>query len=236
MLDIIVLAIIGINILVGLRKGFVATILSLVTFVLAILITSWLHPYAAAFMRTTPMHTGIVDWIDSHISIGDSVNELLGATAHNIQYNVIEVLPLPEWFLDMINLEPIIAGIEGINVSGMVDFSGVERQISTHIGEFVTDILSGLILFLVVLFVLRLLAVIANIITYLPIIHSLNKTLGAVAGLVRGLIVVWILLIVYTLFLFNTDTMFYQWYYEANFAVWLNERNLILSLFFDIIG
>ena len=240
MLDILIIIIIGLNMLVGYRRGFVSTVLSLAAFILAIIFTRMFHPAVAAWLRTTPFYEGVVGWIADHLQLGDMVSgafsRAVDQVAMPIQQEVIGRFPLPQWMLDFLDLDTVMANLQGIEVGQMIDLSGVEMQIASHFAGFVIDGVSVVGLFLVLLFLLRLVATMGNLVTYLPVIHSLNKTVGTAAGAVKGMLAVWIMLILYVMFFLRIDSVFYDWYYGSSLALWLNERNLILNLFLSIIG
>ena len=77
------------------------------------------------------------------------------------------------------------------------------EQMATYISETVSDMIVTLIgyfvTFLVVYLALRILVFLLDIVGRLPLIHDINKLTGLAAGLVEGLLAVWILGIVLTM-------------------------------------
>ena len=233
MLDLLLIFIIGMNMLMGYRKGFVATILSLLTFVLAIVITRMFQPAFTEFLMTTPLYDGMVNFTKQYLSIGDGVNTAINSASANFQAEVMERFMMPEWVANLINLEALT---KNINVGAMIDFGTIETMIAVQITNYFIGIISFVGLFFISFFVLRIIAVSLNLITILPIIHSLNKTVGTLAGLLRGVIICWIILMVYMVLFMRVDTVFYEWYYGSTVALWLGERNVLLSMITSMMG
>ena len=233
MLDIIIILIIVINMLVGYRKGFVATVLSLFIFVFAIILTRAFTPAFTEFLKTTPLYDMIVRWTADSISLGDGVNQMVTTAITNVQTEVIGRFNMPEWLMGFLNLDKIASSVD---VGAVVDLKAIELMIATQITDFIIQMLSGIVLFFIFYIGLKVVAISINLITLLPIIHTLNKTVGTVAGLIRGVIIVWVLLIVFMLLFLRPDTVFAELYETSYLAIWLNERNILLSMLVGIIS
>lgn len=70
--------------------------------------------------------------------------------------------------------------------------------VSSELTDTIVTLVGYIVTFVVVFFLLRLLVFLLRILEHLPIIHGLNKLGGLAAGLIEGLLIVWILGIVLT--------------------------------------
>ena len=60
--------------------------------------------------------------------------------------------------------------------------------------------LAFIVTFIVILIILWLVFAALNLISKLPVLNSMNKTAGFLAGAVQGLVIVWVLFILLTVF------------------------------------
>lgn len=172
-----VIVILALSALYGYKRGFVHIVLSmvamLVTFILAGLLTV---PVSAMIKSATPLY--------DHIE--KSVSELVAE--NNVDINSISNLGLPK------NIEEKI--MEGAG------------EALGNFNEYIVDTLSDMLLktltffglIIVIYIIVRIVIVICDFISKLPVLNSINKTGGLVVGLVQGLLVVWIACLVVTAF------------------------------------
>lgn len=172
-----VIVILALSALYGYKRGFVHIVLSmvamLVTFILAGLLTV---PVSAMIKSATPLY--------DHIE--KSVSELVAE--NNVDINSISNLGLPK------NIEEKI--MEGAG------------EALGNFNEYIVDTLSDMLLkaltffglIIVIYIIVRIVIVICDFISKLPVINSINKTGGLVVGIAQGLLVVWIACLVVTAF------------------------------------
>lgn len=172
-----VIVILALSALYGYKRGFVHIVLSmvamLVTFILAGLLTV---PVSAMIKSATPLY--------DHIE--KSVSELVAE--NNVDINSISNLGLPK------NIEEKI--MEGAG------------EALGNFNEYIVDTLSDMLLkaltffglIIVIYIIVRIVIVICDFISKLPVINSINKTGGLVVGIAQGLLVLWIACLVVTAF------------------------------------
>lgn len=172
-----VIVILALSALYGYKRGFVHIVLSmvamLVTFILAGLLTV---PVSAMIKSATPLY--------DHIE--KSVSELVAE--NNVDINSISNLGLPK------NIEEKI--MEGAG------------EALGNFNEYIVDTLSDMLLkaltffglIIVIYIIVRIVIVICDFISKLPVLNSINKTGGLVVGIAQGLLVVWIACLVVTAF------------------------------------
>lgn len=172
-----VIVILALSALYGYKRGFVHIVLSmvamLVTFILAGLLTV---PVSAMIKSATPLY--------DHIE--KSVSELVAE--NNVDINSISNLGLPK------NIEEKI--MEGAG------------EALGNFNEYIVDTLSDMLLkaltffglIIVIYIIVRIVIVICDFISKLPVLNSINKTGGLVVGIAQGLLVLWIACLVVTAF------------------------------------
>jgi hypothetical protein len=106
----------------------------------------------------------------------------------------IEHLPLPKSIKDT-----LIKDKEAEDI-GIVSSGGLQEYIVNYLTNIVINALAFIVTFLTILILLWLICFALNLISKLPILNSVNKTAGLLAGLVHGLVVVWIFFVLLTVF------------------------------------
>jgi len=225
-LDLFVLAIFGLNIYIGHRRGLVDMVLSIAIFIVALFLARTLYTAFAAFFMTTPLYHSIVQWVVDYISLGATLGEITG----DIQADLLGRLPLPAFIVEALNLQ------QAIEINNILDISSLEILIAEMVAGLIINIISALALFLFFIFGLRLISKSINLLTRLPFIRGVNKGLGAVAGGLRAFIIVWVFLLIYNLILARPDNFFMDQLLTSTLALWLHERNLFLSVILGILG
>jgi uncharacterized membrane protein required for colicin V production len=178
---IIVLGIIVINALIGLKVGLIKIIFSLFSFILALMLTVWISPSVNRILKNNESF---------YEKASQKVEGILFENQEQAgdDDKMIEELPLPK----------------SIKESLIENKSKAEANIKAYIVSQVTDIainaLAFVITFIVAFIALWVVSIALNIISKLPILNQLNKLTGLVVGGLQGLVIVWILFIVITIF------------------------------------
>lgn len=103
---------------------------------------------------------------------------------------------------------------------GYVFFAaGIGTQLAMNVAAAILLLFFFTIVFNILLSFLR-------VINFVPIVGSINKNLGAIAGLFGGFLMVWSLLIFYELF-FDSYLLA-----ASPFTRWLMENNMVMSILF----
>lgn len=176
---IIVAAVIGIIAIcgfIGREKGLVKIVLSMVATVLAMFLSSIL---------TTP----ITEFLKEKLGVVDKIKEIVLESMKDIKIDdvsYLEDLQLPDVIKDK-----IIDGVQGLEI-----------PVKDYVIESMATIALSAIVFLVVFAIATVAISIAisvlDIIAKLPLIKQANRGAGLVAGLVYGVVVVWVAMIVLT--------------------------------------
>jgi len=178
---VIVLVIIILNALTGLKVGLTKILFSLFSFIIAMAISVWISPVVNNMLKNNEkfyektkqkMEAILFEGLENT----DGIDELIGE------------LPLPK----------------SIKESLIKNKSQNETNAKSYIAAHVTDIalkaMSFIISFVVVFIGLWVISIALNIISKLPILNQINKLAGLLVGGLQGLVVVWIIFTIVTMF------------------------------------
>lgn len=180
---VVVLAILIGNALVGLRVGFIKTVFSLVSMVIALVLTIWISPNVNSMLKNNDK---FYHMITSRVEKMLTMQEEKSDTADEESF--IKGLPLPK-------------SLKNTLIENKKDASG---DLKEYIAEYVTGVIINafafILTFVLALVVLWALCFALDIISKLPLLNQINKLAGLAAGLVHGLVLVWLLFILLTVF------------------------------------
>lgn len=190
---IILLILIG-AVLRGYHRGFLRTALSMLSLILTVILVGILQPYVTDALRQyTPLESAVEKAVYRNLetaAVQISGEEMLAGTVTEEE----QALWLEECSIPSVIRDEILKGTEQAAETFAV-------SASQTVAEVVMNVLGYLITFFLVFAILHLLGAFFHIVEYIPLLHGVNKWLGAVLGLVQGLVVVWILCLVVTLIL-----------------------------------
>lgn len=204
----IVIVILVVNAFIGRKVGLIKMVFSICSLVVALVLTVWISPIVKDYMKGNEK---------LYSSVTEKVDKMLPLDAGDTEENTyIDKLPLPQSIKDSL--------IENKNSevrNALPDFRG---YISTYLTGIIMNAMAFIVSFVVILIILWIICFALNIISKLPILNQINKTAGFLAGLVQGLIYVWIFFILITVFgsaKFGQD------------AMKMIEESKVLSLIYD---
>jgi hypothetical protein len=186
---IIVAVILVVNALIGMKAGLIKTVFSLCSMILALVLTVWISPTVNDFMRGNEK---FYDGVSSKVAKVLTIQE--GETDANDQVSAIEGLTLPQSIKDSLieNNNPEI--YKALSVNGFKDY------VNNYLTGIIINALAFTLTFAVILVLLWIISIALNIISKLPLLNQVNKMAGIIAGLLHGLVVVWLFFIVLTVF------------------------------------
>ena len=196
-----VIAIIAVMGLLGWKKGLIKMVFSLASTVIALLFAAIFSPVVADIMKS---NEGIVSFFDEKVGV---IVDFSGEDAEKdtgVQENLIEELPLPETIKDSLKENNTLEKYVDMDVAGFEEY--VCRQITNVI----LNALAFVITLAVVIIALWILCHALNILAKLPLLKQINQMTGLAAGLAEGVLLVWILFVVLTMFAgsaFGQDAM-----------------------------
>ena len=187
-IDLVVVGLIALFVFIGIKRGFVKEIVSLVGFIVALVLAFSLSNVGAELAYD--------NFIDA--SVQDSVKQSITDSVKNDADGILN--SVPEEFISAaktigIDIEAAVNDSIGVNISDTAQ--NVALKISHDIARPVVTTLIRVILFLVLFIIIRILigwlGKVLNIFARLPVLHSANKLLGGIVGFLRGTVIALVL-------------------------------------------
>lgn len=216
-----VLGVLLINIIIGIKKGLIKMIFSMVSIIVIVAVTSLAAPHICSCLKENTdwdekVYDRTADYFQEHGMLVDSEGFL-----------DTDKLPLPNSIQKNIddNAGKLIEeGAEAYNnyVTGKV--AGVIFSAAVYVASFI-----------VISIILLIIGCLLNIVSRLPVLNQINRISGGIVGLVIGVLVVWIGFIIITV-LGNTPfaaAVFRQ--IDSNpFLTFMYNKNIIMNLILNI--
>jgi len=178
---VIVLVIIILNALTGLKVGLTKILFSLFSFIIAMAISVWISPVVNNMLKNN--------------------EKFYEKTKQKMEAILFEGLENTDGIDELIGELPLT---KSIKESLIKNKSQKETNAKSYIAAHVTDIalkaMSFIISFVVVFIGLWVISIALNIISKLPILNQINKLAGLLVGGLQGLVVVWIIFTIVTMF------------------------------------
>ena len=181
--DIVILALLGISVLIGLYRGFIASVASLGSCVLSLVLTSWLNPKLVAWVQSNPeLIKTLMSYTDATTRIGDQT--LAQASVASLNTNSITEI------LGRVNLPgPLNALLQNNLQKQVFESTGLTRvgdYVSQTIVSAVVNVLCFLACFLVCFLALHIVLNFLKVVFRFPVLKQMNSLAGGVFGLIRG--------------------------------------------------
>jgi len=177
----------------GYRKGLVRMVFSVVSLLVAILISRMVTPFVEDYLK---QETAIYEQIQKKTGefVEDTLQEKLsvGLSSASDQAYAIEELPLPKYIRTVLTKN---------NTEEIYQFLGVnefEDYISGALAGFVITALAFVLSFIIVELGIFLAAKIIEKLAKLPGLNGINRISGAAVGGIKAFVVLWVLCLVVT--------------------------------------
>lgn len=185
---IFVLVVIAIFTIAGIIKGMVKIVLSLLSIVVTLVLVFMMNPILTSLVKNnTTLYTSLYESVESKIHIESMINI-------DKQTEAIEQLNIPDVIKDKILENNTLESYAQMGVNSF----------NAYIVTSLTDIIfSGLIFavsFLISFIVVKIVFKLLELISKLPGINQVNKLAGGVIGFAEGVLVVWIIMAIITVF------------------------------------
>ena len=224
------IAAIGILVLSGLfgfRRGFVREVVTMFFWVLSIALVWFMNPYVNDFLKeNTPLYEFVQSSTRDYVE-----SKLEGHTAaeEQEQSSLLENLGLPSFLTEEIEENNNASVYQYLAVNTFTDY------VSDYLAVAAVNGVSFLVSLLLATLLIRMLAYALDIIARLPIINGINKSAGALVGVVKGVLFIWIILMVLTIFC-NTEIgrQGLELVERDDLLKWLYEQNVFVNIFMSI--
>lgn len=186
-MDVTLAVILMVNGIRGWTRGLVLSLLQLLGFVMAwIAAKTYYQALANYIVNKTNLLSKIQIYISTRLKNADYELPLSGGRPHS--GNVFEIIKLPKV------LEELLATTASREYGTQV-MDGFYHYMADIMGRLFIDFLSFFIIFIMVRIILTIIAHILNGFAKLPILRGLNQLGGAILGVVKGAIIVFLLMV-----------------------------------------
>lgn len=224
-LSIVILLIVLLFMVRGYRKGLVQMVASMTTLILAIFLVSIVTPHISNVLKTrTPVYNMIEEKCEDLIKSG---TDQISSKIEESEW--IENLKVPGFLQEMIKENNNTVSYEKMNVDSFGEY------ISHFLATMILNVVSYIITFIAALILIKVIAGALGLLTHLPVIHSMNRILGAVMGLIQSLLLIWLFLLAVTLF-GNTEWGDYimKMINDSSVLTALYDANIYIGIFDNI--
>lgn len=215
-IDLVILAIIAVNVGIGFKRGLTGSLLKIASFFIALIIAFLFYkPVADLVIANT-------NWDDD---LQASIEQMLnGEVGEDGKVNE-EQSSLPKEMVEYIN--------QNIDKVVQEAKNEVVPTVATQITSTIIQAGSAIVLFIIAKIILTIVSFLLKFITELPILKQVDKTGGIIYGLIAGLVFIWIVLAIISLLspaLENTG--FIKAISESAIGGFLYNNNLLMTIIF----
>ena len=193
---VVVIAILAISAVNGYRKGFLRIAISLFTIILVICVVTVVSPYVSNYLTN---HTKVYDRLrEKVIEVFADNNAQYDNTIEENQIKTIESYDLPEVITTCLISNNKTEVYQALMVSLFEDY------VAGYLAKMIINAISFIGCFLMLGIFVWFVIFSADIIAKIPIIKGFNRLLGLFAGLIKGLLIIWVGFFVAIVFFGNT--------------------------------
>lgn len=193
LLTVIILIIFALCIVKGYRKGFIKSLASIFSLVLSIVIVNLATPYVTEFLKTqTPVYKVILEKCEEMFPAEEQ--NPAAADRREKQDAIIDELALPGIIRDFLkeNNTP--------EYYGKIMARSFSEYIQNCMAMLILNILSFIVTWVLVISFIGLIVMALDLVAKLPVLRGINQLLGLGLGFLQGLIIVWMIFLVITIF------------------------------------
>lgn len=186
---IVVLIILLGNAIIGMKVGFIKTVFSLVSLILALILTIWISPMVKNYMMgNDKFYNGIATKVEKLLPFAEE--EII----EEEQPEAIEELSVPKSIKEGLLENNTVESYKEMAITSF------KQYVSHYLTGVIINSLSFITTFIAIQILLWVIFMALDLISKLPLLNQVNKTAGLLAGLVHGLILVWLFFILMNVF------------------------------------
>ena len=231
---IIVILVLAGNIVWGFSRGFLRVIYSMLAWIAILVFVTWATPYVANVLTEK---TNIDNRIESNLD--EKLHELVIGDTNGQKEDREPDTQNPG--LGKKNYRDLQMKLPDAVTNKLFDTNKIADQILEGSGAYdvvagrATDLVMRVISFVLVLLIavisFHLLSVVLKVVEKLPLIGGINRLLGLFAGLVKGILIIWLAFAIIAM-AGTTDIgiALISYIYESPLLIWVYENNFVLTL------
>lgn len=221
---IVVLIILAASALRGYQNGFIKTIFSLFSVIVALVVSGWISPMISkSLQQNEKIMSTVTTKLEEVIKFDGGIKKT------NEEVSFINKLSLPNSMKDYLIENNHKEIYEAMNIEKF------DEYVTHLLATVILNAVSYLLCFVVVLVCLAIISRLVDFVSRLPLLNELNKTGGFAIGLLHGVIKVWIFFLLITIF---STTSFgeniFPMINQSVFLTFLYENNLLLKLITNV--
>ncbi|HCT64811.1 MAG TPA: hypothetical protein DIC60_06050 [Lachnospiraceae bacterium] len=222
-IDIGVIVILLFFAILGRTRGLVRTCFSFIPMVAGLVVTNQLYPVLSKLLRNTFIYDGLKNGVQKSLGLdGIFSSSLAGGEA-------INALKLPDFLKTALveNNNPVVYKVLGVDK--------IQEYIAGYVANICLNVLCMAVVFVITIIACKFILAALDLIVKLPVINFLNKTGGFFAGLIQGIIVLWVIGMVLVLFYSNpVFTGFFEVLNQSRWGLFFYEKNVLLFMILRI--
>lgn len=208
----------------GRQEGFIKTVFSIFSILIALVLTYEIQPYVSKALQHNDK---IVSYVEQKVDASVDLDKKEEGVSD--QRSSIEGLRLPR------SLKKSLIENNNTEVYKALVVEKFEDYVSSYLAMVILNALSFVVVFLIVYVLLFIISRALDILSHLPLINGLNKTAGLLVGLLRGLVVIWILCILLTMFSSTkTSQLLYGYINDSYILSSIYDNNILLHIITNI--
>lgn len=190
LVDIILVVLVLGFILVGWKRGFLLSVYSLFSMIIAIVLACVLSPLVSSGIEKT----GIPDKLETKISsyVETELTDKFGANADVSAEEAAAELPLPDFLIGKI--------AENVIENDATPIKSISNRIGAKSAEFICDIIAFILVFFIVVAIMMTLKIVLKLATKLPVLKQADAVGGVLIGFVEGILFICVLALLLSVF------------------------------------
>lgn len=231
---IIVILVLAGNIVWGVSRGFLRVIYSMLAWIAILVFVTWATPYVANVLTEK---TNIDNRIESNLD--EKLHELvIGDTngqKEDREPDAQNPGPGKKNYRDLQMKLPDAVTNKLFDTNKIADQilegSGAYDVVAGRATDLVMRVISFVLVLLIAVISFHLLSVVLKVVEKLPLIGGINRLLGLFAGLVKGILIIWLAFAIIAM-AGTTDIgiALISYIYESPLLIWVYENNFVLTL------
>ena len=223
-LDLITILIFACSIVYGVHKGFIHTVYRLFYWVIALALTNLLYPYLLQILSLSPVEDIVSSAVAGVFNISDAVSDATSSASE-----AIATLDLPD------RLTSSLIENNNYEVYALLGVETLNEYITAYLTNLIMNAVSAAITFIIVALLLHIIQTLLKIVKILPVIKSLNRFLGFLAGAAGGVLYTWIYCLVLTLLgMSETFSIIYTGISNSLLTQFFYQHNILLNALLSI--
>ncbi|MTI65290.1 MAG: CvpA family protein [Firmicutes bacterium] len=219
--DIIILIILLINSISGLTKGFIVSVFNLLGLLLSFFIAKNYYEVIANYIKETPsIYTKILDFVNNRVY---GLMEGMGNSKADSFFDIFK-LPKP--------IKELMINSEQFRDTSTETVSSLNNFFVGSLTDILINIISFILAFFIAWGILQILIGLLDLLAHLPIIKQFNRMLGFGFGLIKGILIIFLLFALITpVVTMYSEGLIAKSIFDSNIGYYFYSNNIIIEYF-----